>query len=91
MVPDSIVAVTANQSVEGIDVTTRAGANDALLVLDRAIGQITSDRSELGAVQNRMQSTINNLASVAENAAAAKSRIMDADFAAESASLARTR
>ena len=89
MVPDSIVAVTANQSVEGIDVTTRAGANDALLVLDRAIGQIASDRSELGAVQNRMQSTINNLASVAENAAAAKSRIMDADFAAESASLAR--
>ena len=89
MVPDAIVAVTANNSVETIDVRTRAGANDALLILDRAISQIASDRSELGAVQNRMQSTINNLASVSENAAAAKSRILDADFAAESASLAK--
>ena len=59
------------------------------VVLDRAIQQIASDRAELGAVQNRMQSTINNLASVSENAAAAKSRILDADFAAESAALAK--
>ncbi len=89
MPANSIVAVTANNSVETISVSTRAGANDALLILDRAIGQIASDRSELGAVQNRLQSTINNLASVSENASAAKSRILDADFAAESAALAR--
>ena len=69
--------------------TSRKGANDALLILDRAIQQVTSDRSELGAVQNRLQSTISNLSSVSENAAAAKSRILDADFAAESAYLAR--
>ena len=78
MVPNAIVAVTANNTVDTIDVTTRPGANDALLILDRAIQQIASDRAELGAVQNRMQSTINNLSSVSENAAAAKSRILDA-------------
>ena len=89
MVPNAIVAVTANNSVETIDVRTREGANDGILILDRAIQQIASDRAELGAVQNRMQSTINNLASVSENAAAAKSRILDADFAAESAALAK--
>jgi len=89
MVAGAIVAVTANSSVETINVESREGANDALLILDRAIQQIASDRAELGAVQNRMQSTINNLASVSENASAAKSRILDADFAAESAALAR--
>ena len=86
---DALVAVTAANSVHSINVETRQGANDALLILDRAISQVARDRSELGAVQNRMQSTINNLASVSENAAAAKSRILDADFAAESANLAR--
>ena len=89
MSDDAIVAVTANNSVQTIDVGSRTGANDALLILDRAIGQIASDRAELGAVQNRLSSTINNLASVTENASAAKSRILDADFAAESAALAR--
>ncbi|MEE2788280.1 MAG: flagellin [Myxococcota bacterium] len=86
---DAIVAVTVANSVKSLNVETREGANDALLILDRAISQISSDRSELGAIQNRMQSTIANLASVTENAAAAKSRILDADFAAESAGLAR--
>ena len=86
---DAIVAVTVANSVKSLNVETREGANDALLILDRAISQVSSDRSELGAIQNRMQSTIANLASVTENAAAAKSRILDADFAAESAALAR--
>jgi flagellin len=86
---DSIIGVTTRQSVANVDVSTREGANLALIIVDRAIAQVTSDRAELGAVQNRLQSTINNLSSVSENAAAAKSRILDADFAAESALLAR--
>jgi len=86
---DSIVGVTTRQSVNTVDVSSREGANLALVIVDRAIAQVTADRAELGAVQNRLQSTINNLASVSENAAAAKSRILDADFAAESALLAR--
>ena len=86
---DAFVGVSSVQSVETIDVSTRDGANIALLVVDRAIQQITSDRSELGAVQNRLESTIRNLSAVSENAAAANSRILDADFAAETAALAR--
>ncbi len=86
---NAFVGVSSVQSVETIDVATREGANLALLIVDRAIQQISSDRAELGAVQNRLESTIRNLAAVSENAAAAKSRILDADFAAETAALAR--
>lgn len=86
---DAIVGVTTRQAVASVDVSSREGANLALVIVDRAIAQVTGDRAELGAIQNRLQSTINNLSSVSENAAAAKSRILDADFAAESALLAR--
>jgi flagellin len=86
---DAIVGVTTRQAVASVDVSSREGANLALIIVDRAIAQVTGDRAELGAIQNRLQSTINNLSSVSENAAAAKSRILDADFAAESALLAR--
>ncbi len=51
---------------------------------------ITSSRGEMGAVQNRLESTIANLGNVSENVSAARSRIMDADFAAETAALTRT-
>lgn len=88
-VADALVGVSNVQSVETIDVSTRLGANLALLITDRAIGQIAADRAELGAVQNRLSSTISNLSAVVENATAARSRILDADFAAESATLAR--
>lgn len=88
-VDDAITAVTNKNSVANLSVEGREEANLALLVLDRAISQISSDRSELGAVQNRLQSTISNLSSVAENATAARSRILDADFASESAQLSR--
>ncbi len=86
---DAFVGVSTVQSIETVDVTSRDGANLALLIVDRAIRQIASDRSELGAVQNRLESTIRNLSAVSENAAAARSRILDADFAAETAALAR--
>ena len=72
-----------------MDVLTRCTANESILRLDRAIAQLTSDRAELGAVSNRMQSTISNLSGVLESAEQARSRIRDADFAAESASLAK--
>ncbi|MCB9543148.1 MAG: flagellin [bacterium] len=88
-VADALVGVSNVQSVETIDVTTREGANLSILIVDRAIGQVAADRSELGAVQNRLTSTISNLSAVVENATAARSRILDADFAAESANLAR--
>ncbi|MCC5880383.1 MAG: flagellin FliC [Idiomarina sp.] len=62
---------------------------DQLAVIDRAIEQVGSERSSLGAVQNRFQSTIANLSNVSENVSAARSRIMDTDFAAETAQLTK--
>ena len=85
----AIIGVANQQSVSSIDVTTRAGANLALLIADRAIADIGEDRSEMGAIQNRLESTINNLTAVSENAAAARSRIRDADFASETVDLSR--
>ncbi|MDA7584223.1 flagellin [Luminiphilus sp.] len=66
-----------------------AGANTALGLIDSALTQIDSQRADLGAVQNRFESVIANLSNVAENSSAARSRIQDADFAQETANLAR--
>jgi len=84
-----IVGVNSNSSVATININDRSNANRAIEIIDRALEQISSDRGELGAIQNRLQSTVNNLSSITENASASRSRIMDADFAAESATMAR--
>lgn len=76
-------------SVDTINIGTQTGAQSALAIVDAAIGSIDSIRAGLGAVQNRLQSTISNLQSVSENVSAARSRIQDADFAAETANLTR--
>ena len=86
---NDFVGVNTSENVKSMDVLTRFTANEAILRLDRAISQLTSDRAELGAVSNRMQSTISNLGGVLESAEQARSRIRDADFAAESADLAK--
>ena len=71
-------------------VLTGSDANDALLTLDFALQQVNGLRAELGAVQTRFESTISNLSVTSENLSAARSRIRDADFAAETAELTRT-
>ncbi|NQZ51875.1 MAG: hypothetical protein HRT95_17375 [Moritella sp.] len=75
--------------VAGIDLTTAAGAQKAIAVLDDAIQQVSEERGELGAISNRLDYTTRNLANISENASSARSAIMDADFAAESANLSR--
>lgn len=76
-------------SVANIDISTQQGAQDAIDVIDTAIEQINSTRSDLGAVNNRLDFTVSNLMNVSENTSAARSRIQDADFAAETANLSR--
>ena len=71
----------------GISVSTQANAQAVLAGMDSLIAVVDKKRAELGAVQNRFQSTINNQANISENLSAAKSRIKDADFAAETAKL----
>ncbi|MDY0205761.1 MAG: flagellin [Pseudomonas sp.] len=82
-------AVSQESSVANLDITTEAGAQQAIQVLDGAMQQIDSERAKLGAVQNRFESTISNLQNVAENTSASRGRIMDTDYAAESANLAK--
>lgn len=74
-------------SVDSVNIGTRSGAQSAIEVIDAAIAQVDSQRADLGAVQNRFQSTISNLSAISENVSAARSRIRDADFAAETAKL----
>jgi flagellin len=77
-------------SVATINVGTAQGATDALLVVDGALALISNNRAQLGAVQNRFVTTIENLQTNSENLSASRSRIQDADFAAETANLSRT-
>jgi len=76
-------------TLASINVSTVAGANDTIKRIDSALSTVNSIRSTLGAVQNRFESTISNLQATSENLSAARSRIMDADFAAETATLTR--
>jgi flagellin len=72
-----------------VDISTATGAINALAVLDASLSQVNSGRADLGAIQNRFQSTIANLQISEENQTASRSRIVDADFAAETANLSR--
>lgn len=82
--------VQADSTLAGVDVLNGTNANDALLTLDFALQQVSGLRAELGAVQSRFESTIANLSVTTENQSAARSRIRDADFAAETAELTRS-
>jgi len=76
-------------AINSIDISTAAGAQKAIGVIDNALETINESRGDLGAINNRLDFTVNNLSNVSENVAAARSRIEDADFAAESAALSR--
>ena len=80
---------SALNAVSAIDVGTQTGADSAIEIVDAAIAFIDNTRADLGAIQNRLESTIANLTNVAENLEAAKSRVVDADFAAETAALTK--
>ena len=75
--------------VSQIDISTRESASLAMTVVDAALETLAGVRGGLGAVANRLESTISNLMNISENTSASMSRVMDADFAAESTRLAR--
>ncbi|WP_419961334.1 flagellin [Psychrobacillus sp. BM2] len=74
---------SAALGIANVDVSSQAGASSALDSLDKAIKTVSSERSKLGAVQNRLEHTINNLSTSSENLTAAESRIRDVDMAKE--------
>ena len=69
--------------VKSVDISTIAGARDAIDKIKNAINSVSSARSDLGAVQNRLEHTISNLSVAAENMTASESRIRDVDMAKE--------
>src|SRR5690606_20765760 len=79
-------AITAGVSLS----STSAAIGSAIQAIDSAINEINAKRADFGAIQNRFDSVISNLQVSVENQTAARSRIMDADFAAETANLSRS-
>lgn len=82
-------AVTVGESLDDADVTSVRNSNEMIVRVDGALDTINGLRGELGAVQNRFESTIANLSTSVENLSASNSRILDADFAAETAKLSK--
>ena len=82
-------AVTMETSVSDLNILSAASSQQAIQALDDAMQQIDSQRSQLGAVQNRFASTVANLQSISQNSSAAKGRVEDADFASEAAELTK--
>jgi len=94
---DQNISITLSQyftaaglGIDNLSVSTTESAATALDTLDAAISTIGAERADLGAIQNRFQSTIRNLTNISENVSAARSRIQDTDFAAETAELTRS-
>ena len=83
-------ATTSSTALASVSLTSEANAQTALTSVDTALDTINAARAELGAVFSRLDAVSTNLASTIENYTAAKSRVQDADFAVESANLART-
>ncbi|WP_408608799.1 flagellin [Desulfogranum japonicum] len=81
--------ISTFEEVTAIDIGNVEGANDALKIVDAALNKIDSQRADLGALQNRFESTISNLMNVAENLTAARSRIRDADIAQETSEMTK--
>ncbi len=81
---------TSGLGLANLSISSLTGASAALTALDSAITIIDSKRADLGALQNRFQSTIRNLSNIVENVSAARSRIRDTDFAKETAELTRS-
>ena len=77
------------RGVDGVDLTSVQGSQDALSTLDSAINAITNSRAKLGAYQNRLTAAVQNIDNSAMNLQASRSRIMDTDYATETTNLAK--
>jgi len=86
----SIVAASTSSATTGLSVATSSGAQSAIDALDTAITTVNSQRATLGAISNRLDSTVSNLTNISSNLQAGRGRIEDADFAAETTSLAKS-
>jgi flagellin len=88
--PAAQAIAATGTALSAVDISTVGGANTALTAVDAALERINGSRADLGAVQNRFTSVIQNLNTTSENLSASRSRIRDADYARETAELTRT-
>ncbi|MNY93085.1 A-type flagellin [compost metagenome] len=84
------IAAGQEKGIDGIDISTQSGAWEALQRIDKSIDQVSSARAQLGAIQTRFEKSIENIDIQNENITAARGRIIDADFASETANLSRS-
>ena len=84
-----VSAIFVGGSAGGISISSQSNAQNVLAAVDSMLGVVDGKRAELGAVQNRLDSTIRNQANISENVSAARSRIRDADFATETANMTK--
>ena len=89
-VNEPTLSAAGGSSMSGLTIRTATSASAALSTLDNAIDSVNAIRGNLGAIQNRLSYTTNNLSSIVTNTEGAKGRIMDADFAVETSKLAKT-
>ena len=81
---------TSSTGIDQISIATATGATSAINSIDAALTSILSERAKLGALENRLDHTVNNLSNVSTNTSAALSRILDADFAKETTALTKS-
>ena len=86
----SSYTTTGGTSISGMTITTQNNASAAIAIIDSALSYVQTERSNLGAITNRLTYTVDNLTNAMTNAASARSRVLDTDYAAETAELART-
>lgn len=89
MTTATVSSIFKGGSAGAIDISKQSSAQNVLASVDKMIGVVDSKRAELGAVQNRLDSTIRNQSNISENVSAARSRIRDADFATETANMTK--
>lgn len=88
-VNDPTMSASGGSAVSGLSVATSSGAENALATLDNAINSVNAIRGDLGAIQNRLDYTINNLSSISNATEGARGRIIDADYAKETSALTK--
>ena len=88
-VNDTLLSAGGGTAVSGLSVATSVGAENALGTLDNAINRVNEIRGDLGAIQNRLDYTINNLSSISNATEGARGRIVDADYAKETSALTK--
>ncbi len=86
----SLASAVTGSAISNLSISTKAGATAALKSIDTALDTINDTRSQLGSINNRLDFTVSNLTSISEKTTAARSRIIDADFAQETANLSRS-